>query len=413
MIKKLKRNIILINMLFVGIVIMTIFAAVCINNYSTDINNIEHGLEQVIDKMGNKEPIPPSNVIGKKEKDEEHMMLNYYVLAEVATNGEILHTYSNNATIDADTLEACVKIVLDENKKSGELTDYSLYYSAKVDMQGITKIAFTDTGTVYSSLRNTILVSLGLFAASLIVIFLISLVLSGFAVKPVEIAWTKQKQFVADASHELKTPLTVILANNNIMMSHKDSKISDESKWLESTEEEAKHMKKLIDQMLFLAKSDAESNKFELARINMSEIVEGASLNFEPIAFEKNVVINSNITPNIYVSGDTMQVNQLAHILIDNAVKYAYSNSEIKILLSKKGENVEFSVNNKGNVIAKSDLEHIFDRFYRAEKSRTTKGYGLGLSIAQNITQNMNGKLTVESSEQGDTTFTAVFKTIQ
>lgn len=417
MIKKLRRNIIIINMLFVGIVIMTIFAAVCINNYSTNISNIEHGLEQVLDKsfdkIGSKEPSPPSNVLGKKEKDEEHMQLNYYVLAEVGASGEILHTYNNNATIDTDTLEACVKTVLEENKKSGELADYNLYYSTKSDMQGITKIAFADTATVYSSLWNTILVSLGLFAISLAVIFLISLVLSGFAVKPVEVAWTKQKQFVADASHELKTPLTVILANNNIMMSHKDAKISDESKWLESTEEEAKHMKKLIDQMLFLAKSDAQANKTELAKINISEIIEGASLNFEPIAFEKNVVINSSITPNIFVGGDAMQVNQLAHILIDNAVKYAFAGSEVKISLVKKGENAEFSVNNKGNVIAKADLEHIFDRFYRAEKSRTTKGYGLGLSIAQNIAQNMNGKLSVESTEQSGTTFTAVFKTMQ
>ena len=122
------------------------------------------------------------------------------------------------------------------------------------------------------------------------------------------------------------------------------------------------------------------------------------------------MLIDTEIAPDITIDGNQTQLNQLAHILIDNAVKYSDENSVIRIILSKKNDTVEFSVNNRGNVIAKEDIDHIFDRFYRAEKSRTTKGYGLGLSIAQNIVQNMNGKLTVQSQTDG-TTFTAVFKT--
>ena len=111
------------------------------------------------------------------------------------------------------------------------------------------------------------------------------------------------------------------------------------------------------------------------------------------------------------LEGNQTQLNQLAHILIDNAVKYSDESSIIKIILHKKNDSVEFTVNNRGNVISKEDIEHIFDRFYRAEKSRTTKGYGLGLSIAQNIVQSMNGKLTVQSNLNDGTTFTALFKT--
>ena len=415
MIKKLRKNIILINMLFVGIVILAIFAAVCINNYSTSINNLEHGLEQAIDRefdqKGSKGIAPPPNVLGNKEKKDDRMQLNYYVVAEVDKDGNIIKTYDNNATIDEDTLNTCIDSAIQADKKSGELADYSLFFAKRDDMQGVTKIAFTDTGSVYSSLWNTVLVCLALFAGSLVIIFLISLVLSGFAVKPVTQAWEKQKQFVADASHELKTPLTVILANNNIMMSHKDAAVKDELKWLESTEEEAEHMKKLIDQMLFLAKSDAGNNNIELTDVNVSEIIEGASLNFEPIAFENGIEIKAEISPNIVMRGNALQINQLAHILIDNAVKYAEKKSAVHIGLILKGEAVEFSVNNTGNVISKEDIEHIFDRFYRTEKSRTTKGYGLGLSIAQNITQSMNGKLIVESNKTSGTTFTAIFKT--
>lgn len=413
MIKRLRRIIIFVNMLLVGTVIVMIFSAVCINNYSSGINSLEHGLNQVLDRrIDNNNDFPPPNELGNKGKKEQPLQPNYYVIVELNSDGEIKNTINHNATIDSDTLNSCIKIVTDsENKKqSGQISEYNLMYAQKDDFQS-KKIAFADTNSVYSSLMQTILVCLGLFAASLVIIFLISLAMSGLAIKPVKEAWEKQKQFVADASHELKTPLTVILANNNIMMTHKNALVADESKWLESTEEEANHMKSLIDQMLFLAKSDAGSNNVELSNICISDIIEGASLNFEPIAFDKGIEIISDIEPDITVKGNETQMNQLAHILIDNAVKYAEKNSAINITLLKYGESVKFSVNNKGNVIEADDLKHIFDRFYRTEKSRTTKGYGLGLAIAKSIVESSNGKLCVESNAEVGTTFTAVFKT--
>ncbi|MEE1171179.1 MAG: sensor histidine kinase, partial [Ruminococcus sp.] len=135
------------------------------------------------------------------------------------------------------------------------------------------------------------------------------------------------------------------------------------------------------------------------------------SLNFEPIAFEKEVFLDLDIAPEIVLHGNQMQLNQLAHILIDNAVKYSEEQGVVKIRLTSQGDRVIFSVNNRGNVISPEDLEHIFDRFYRAEKSRSTKGYGLGLAIAQSIVQSMNGKLIAESDAENGTTFTAEFKT--
>ena len=167
-------------------------------------------------------------------------------------------------------------------------------------------------------------------------------------------------------------------------------------------------MKKLIDNMLFLAKSDAGTTKIQLSEVDLSEIVEGCALNFEPVAFERAVLIDTDIAPELTLQGDATQLNQLAHILIDNAVKYAADDSTVTILLKRAGEKIRFSVNNKGSVIAREDMEHLFDRFYRAEKSRTTKGYGLGLSIAQRIVESMNGRIAVESNETEGTTFTVI-----
>ena len=426
MIKRLKRHIIIVNMLLVGIVIIGIFTTVCVNNYSNSVSELEHGLNQVVDKRDkefiafnnnenpdrNNEP-PEGDFKDFRNKpnirNNAPMQISSYVVAEIDQNGNIISTQENNVTIDESDLKNCVELIIKSNKMSGQLADYGLMYVKKGDMAHC-KIAFASNSEIYSNLKKTILISAGLFVASMLVIFLISLGLSGLAVNPVKEAWKKQKEFVAYASHELKTPLTVILANNNIMMSHTEA-LADERKWLESTEEEAQHMKKLIDQMLFLAKSDAEENKVYFSEVNFSEIVEGSSLNFEPVAFEKEVVIDAEITPNITINGDSLQLNQLAHILIDNAVKYADKNSVVRISLAKHNDMVKFAVNNFGNIISKEDIERIFDRFYRAEKSRTTKGYGLGLSIAQNIVRNMNGKLTVQSNETDGTTFTATFKT--
>lgn len=444
MIRKLRRRIIFVNMLLVGIVILMIFTVMSVNSYSSSVHELERGLNQIIERnnsfgMGeNVKPgeniqsgnAPDGNSTGampfqiksttdNPERDmngkhgemdsERPVQLSAYIITTVDKDGNITDTDESNITMDEADLKACVEYVLSEKKLSGEISEYGLMYVMRDDMDGY-KISFADNSGIYSGLRNTLILNTGLFIGSMAVIFLISLVLSGFAVKPVKQAWEKQKQFVADASHELKTPLTVILANNNIMMSHSNSTVKDERQWLESTEEEAQHMKKLIDQMLFLAKSDAGESNLELSDVNFSEIVEGTSLNFEPVAFEKGVMIEPEIDSNVILHGNALQLNQLAHILIDNAVKYSKDDSVIKIKLGKSGEHVEFSVNNMGNVIKEDDLEHIFDRFYRAEKSRTTKGYGLGLSIAQNIVQSMNGKLTAKSNEQDGTTFTAVFK---
>jgi signal transduction histidine kinase len=411
MIKKLRRNIIIINMLFVGIVILLIFAAVCINNYTTSRNNLEHGLVQVLDKKPDYgDGTFVRDRIGDKDNKEQPngLNINAYVVVEVDASGNIIETYESNVTIEETDLQAAVKIALEQNGESGEIVDYNLIF-AKKDIMGKCKIAFADSRIIYSTLGNTIVVCLGLFFGGLAVVFLISLGLSWLAVKPVKKAWLQQKQFVADASHELKTPLTVILANNNIMMSHKNATIDEEKQWLESTEVEATHMKNLIDQMLFLAKSDAEQTKFEQTSLDLSEIIEGTVLNFEPIAYEKSVTINSEIEPQIMVNGDVTMLTQLSHILIDNAVKYAGIGGTVNVALSRANDGCRLSVNNSGEIISEEDLPHLFDRFYRADKARSEGGYGLGLSIAHNIVKQHKGKIEVESRENYGTTFKVTF----
>ena len=420
MIKKLRRRIILINMLLIGAVILSIIVVVNVNSYSTSLHTMDRGLNQAVDKSGRQQfDAPPESFSGenktndfKKEKrdfgDEAPIQISDYVIVELDENGTTLSVTESNITLDEETLKRCIEAVSDKGEGFGQLFDEGLMFVKKNEF-GHAKIIFASNNYIFSNLRESIIISSLLFFGSMAIIFVISLLLSGLAVKPVKRAWEQQKQFVADASHELKTPLTVIMANNNIMMSHKDSTVADEQQWLESTDEEAQHMKKLIENMLFLAKSDADEIKPVMSDVDFSDIVEGCALNFEPVAFEKDIMIETDIAENVTLKGDATQLNQLAHILTDNAVKYGESGTTVTIRLKKHGDKKEFSVNNLGAPIPPEDLEHIFDRFYRAEKSRTTKGYGLGLSIAQRIAESMNGKITVESNKENGTTFTVKF----
>ena len=410
-------------MLLVGIVILMIFAVVCINSYSNSVHELERGLSMVAEKEGmgenrfdgnnpsqinNNGADPEKNMIGKRGEDfERPVQISSYIIVKTDKDGNITDTQESNITMEDSDLKECVKTAYDSKEFSGQISSYNLMFVKRDTLDGYV-ISLADSSGINTNLRNTLLLTTGLFIGSMGIIFLISFLLSSFAVKPVKTAWEQQKQFVADASHELKTPLTVILANNNIMMSHTDSTVKDEKQWLESTEEEAQHMKSLIDQMLFLAKSDAGETNIEMSKVDFSEIVEGTSLNFEPVAFEKGVMIDSQIESGVMLNGNATQLNQLSHILIDNAVKYSAENSTVTIKLKKHSDSVEFSVNNLGSVISEEDLEHIFDRFYRAEKSRTTKGYGLGLSIAKKIVEGMNGKLSVQSNEKDGTTFKVI-----
>lgn len=448
MINKLRRQIILINMILVGVLLLGVFTTLCVNSYRNSLEQLERGVTHVLeintgghnrfepgaqgdspspadsddaddddddeksdddDSFEEDDDNAPVRIGDRKIKEDFSIEVSSYVMVTAYKTGVIINTQENNATIDSETLNAAVSDILASKQQSGTLPQYGLIYGIRDEMDRV-KIIIADSSSITSALRNAIILNSILFLASMVVVFLISLWLSGIAVKPVKDAWVKQKQFVADASHELKTPLTVILANNNIIMKHGNSKVSDERQWLESTEEEAQHMKQLINQMLFLAKSDAGSTNVEFSDVNFSDIVEGAALNFEPVAFEKSIMIDADIAENLTLHGNATQLNQLVHILTDNAVKYADEGTTVTIRLQKKGDQTELSVNNFGTVIEKDDLAHIFDRFYRAEKSRTTKGYGLGLSIAQNIVESMNGRLTAASSKAEGTTFTATFK---
>ena len=239
--------------------------------------------------------------------------------------------------------------------------------------------------------------------------FLLSIFFSRWTLRPVEHAWNQQKQFVADASHELKTPLTVILANTAILRSHPRDTIADQRQWVESTQVEALRMQDLVNDMLELARPDDDRASAETAFsvVDPSDLVENLALQFESVAFERNVELDCEVEGNVRVKGLEKRLERLVSTLLDNACKYARAGSSVRVTLSASEREATLRVVNDGSFIAEEDLPHVFDRFYRADKARSgdAGGFGLGLAIAREVAREHGGNITASSTPDEVTAF--------
>lgn len=235
---------------------------------------------------------------------------------------------------------------------------------------------------------------------SLIVLLFISIYLTNKSIVPIKETFEKQKQFIADASHELKTPLAIIKTNTSLVLSHPDDTIKNQSKWINYINLQTDRMSELISEMLSLAKMDAAENKLPLSPINISKIVESMILMFDAVIYENNIELETNISKNLFINGDKESLKKLFSIIMDNAIKHTNKNGNITVSLFSDKNKVKMIIRNTGEGIAPEHLERIFERFYRVDSSRDreTGGYGLGLSIASSIVKQHKGKIYAKSN---------------
>ena len=406
MIKKLRKKFVCINMFFVTVVLVVIAVGICVSNYNKYQNDTKATLEQAL--QSREGDLKPKMEKKGDDKPPQDRRMTPAFTVQTDSEGKITSIDNSFMNVDEEIVENAVAEIISSGKTSGEISSSSLSYQVKATTSG-KKIAFTDVSYEKSSLRKTMIIAIVAFIGGELLFLLISIYLAKWASKPVEKAWKQNKQFVADASHELKTPLTVILANLDIIQSHPNATVKEEQKWLTSTKTEAGRMKELLNDMLFLAKSDAATMPVVKTRFDFSNTVMGCVLPFESVAFENQIDLQSDIENDIFFEGDEKQMKQLIVIFLDNACKYG-KGGKVNVHFYQKADKIYLSVNNTGETISKEDMEHIFERFYRADKSRARKagGYGLGLSIASTIVQSHKGKIQVESTDEKGTTFTAI-----
>lgn len=235
---------------------------------------------------------------------------------------------------------------------------------------------------------------------SLIVLLFISIYLTNKSIVPIKETFEKQKQFIADASHELKTPLAIIKTNTSLVLSHPYDTIKNQSKWINYINLQTDRMSELISEMLSLAKMDAAENKLPLSPINISKIVESMILMFDAVIYENNIELETNISKNLFINGNKESLKKLFSIIMDNAIKHTNKNGNITVSLFSDKNKVKMIIRNTGEGIAPEHLERIFERFYRVDSSRDreTGGYGLGLSIASSIVKQHKGKIYAKSN---------------
>lgn len=311
--------------------------------------------------------------------------------------------FGGNANLSREELSRYVRPIVQDVRREGWV-NISVRYVKAVEGSKV-KIAFNNLGASSGNLVVFAVSVLGALTLGIIVYFLFSLFLARIALRPVEDSWKKQKQFVADASHELKTPLSVILANTDILASHKDETVESQMKWVENTRAEAMRMAELVNQLLFLAKND-DGLKVQMQDVNFSNCVEGIVLGYDAVFYEKQHKFSYEVTPDVWVVGNEGQLKQLVTILLDNANKYSKGEGNITLRLQNNGKHCTLTVANDSEQLSEEQLSHLFDRFYTVDNSRNKNngGNGLGLNIAQVICQTHNGSIRV-SCENGRTAF--------
>lgn len=330
---------------------------------------------------------------------------------EIDKNGQIIALQEGpSVTVSRDTAQELVDAALSCGSSQGSLSGEDLNYLFYSE-NNQRFFAFADNRIVSSTLRNQLLTSLLIYIIALTGFYFISRFLARLSLRPAEQAWEHQRQFVADASHELKTPITVILANTGIILSHPNDSVLEQAKWIDYIQDEAVRMKALVDDLLFLAKSDAARLHASLSQIRLDQVVTGSLLPFESVAFEAGVTLTEDITDGITIQGDESQLRRLVVILLDNAVKYAGASGHVTVRLDRFQDRPRLSVHNTGPAIPPEHLPLLFQRFYRSDTSRdrTQGGYGLGLSIAKSIVDGHGGKITAISNSEAGTTFTVLF----
>lgn len=255
-----------------------------------------------------------------------------------------------------------------------------------------------------SHVKTVIIFSVAISGLSLIIIYSISKKVADIIVKPVNETLEKQKQFISNASHELKTPLAVIEANSDVL----ENEIG-ENKWLTYIQNETDSMDKLINELLLLAKIENVNDVKDYEQFNLSEHVETITSMFESIAFEKQIKIVTKIQNEISINANKQDIEHIVSTLLDNAIKHSEVGKDVEVELLKEKNNIILQVKNYGEAIPKEQQDKIFERFYRIDKSRNRKEkrYGLGLAIAKSTVEKYNGKISVEC-KNGVTTFKVI-----
>ena len=310
---------------------------------------------------------------------------------------------------DGQTVLAAASQAIEETENFGYLDNYDMYYLT-AGREGAARLSLYPAYFLRRAALETCVRLLAAFLLTMLACYGISRYISKIAVRPVEIAMNREKQFVADISHDLKTPLAVMQACHHILLENPEQTIAQAQPWMEKSSAAMQNMKALIDDMLTLSAMDTAQRLPKKESVNFSAVVTKAVLQMDVMAYDRGVTLEPSVQENVMVTGDADELLRIASGLMENALKYEPKDGRIAVSLTSRGRRAVLTVQNFGSVIAPEDLPHIFERFYRGDKARTSQqGHGLGLAIIKRTVELMDGKIEAASTPETGTVFTVTF----
>lgn len=331
-------------------------------------------------------PVPDRGFDRDFDPNSSKFRLSTFYSVALSYEGEVLATVNQPPTVHSDkSLERLAKHIAEKDQTEGTEKNLAFY---KMDKGGYILVAFMDNTVINESAVTLLRYTLIFGGVALVLFFFLSVYLAKRIVDPLEKSFEKQKRFVSDAGHELKTPVSVVSANAELL-----ARQIGENKWLSNIQYENERMGILVGQLLTLARSESVSPPME--RLDFSRLVAGEALPFESVAYEKELSLKTEIADGIRVEGNADQLKQLVSILLDNAVRHSKDKGEIRLCLKREHGLARLSVTNPGDEIPEEQRERLFERFYRMDSARNSKDghYGLGLSIAKSIADRHRGRI--------------------
>ncbi len=408
MIKKLKRRFIIITMLSLSLVMLLLVGAINIINYIKFDRDAERTLDFLSEHMGKFPELEKGKEIPRDPKsgfqmNEETRFITRYFSTILNEDGSVkqIDTSHISAIESKDALELTLE-VLQSKHTSGYR---GIYRYQVVDTKSGSMIIFMDCRNELSMLLNYFLSSLAVATGTLALVFILVSLLSRKAINPLIENIEKQKQFITDAGHEIKTPLAIISANVDVL-----ELTGGESEWVSSIRNQVVRLDKLVKNLLTLSMMEEGQPKLVFSEFDLSSCISEIAGSFSAMAEAEQKKLFLDIQPNVKLHGDEDCMQQLISTLMDNAMKYSDEHGEIRVTLSAKKKGIKLEVYNTVKQVDVKNLKRLFDRFYRSDASRSSEsgGYGIGLSIAKSITEAHHGKISVASKDGQSIVFTVV-----
>lgn len=407
MIRKLRFKFVAIAMLSLFAVLAVIIAAVNIISYNSIVQSADEVLSLLTSGEGrfplrDTHMMPAEPFTGDRftEARPELPFESRFFSVLIDSNGAVISTDTDFiAAVDKTTAADMAQRVFSSDKASGFTGNYR--YRASQEGQN-TRIIFLDCTRDLSTFRRFLLISCGISLLGLAAVFVLIMLLSGYIVRPVSESYKKQKRFITDAGHEIKTPITIIDADAEVL----EMDMPD-NEWLQDIRKQVKRLSTLTNDLIYLSRMEEEDLQLQYIDFPLSDVVAETAGSFAALAVTQSKVLHTDIQPMLTKHGDENALRQLVSVLLDNALKYSPENGRIDLTLKQHGKVIVMAVTNTTiGAVSREMLEHLFDRFYRADPARHSHGYGIGLSIAKAIVTAHKGKISTTTIDEQSLTVT-------